>query len=50
MSIIKELKLFSKNLTLLVVEDQKDLNEELVELTTIFFKKVDFAFDGKEAL
>lgn len=50
MSIIKELKLFSKNLSLLVVEDQKDLNEELVELTSLFFQKVDFAYDGVEAL
>lgn len=50
MSIIKELQLFAKDLSLLIVEDQKDLNQELYELTSIFFKSVDVAFDGVEAL
>ena len=50
MSIIKELKLFAKDLNILIVEDQKDLNTELVEVNSLFFKKVDYAFDGLEAL
>ena len=50
MSILKELKQFAKDLSILVVEDDKELNEELVELVDIFFKKTDFAYDGAEAL
>lgn len=50
MSILKELKHFAKDLSILVVEDDKELNEELVELVDIFFKKTDFAYDGAEAL
>lgn len=50
MSILKELKQFAKDLTILVVEDDKDLNSELVDLVNIFFSKSDFAYDGLEAL
>lgn len=50
MSILKELKQFAKDSSILVVEDDKDLNTELVELLDIFFSKVDFAYDGVEAL
>lgn len=50
MNIINDLKLFSKDLDLLVVEDDINLNSELIELFNLFFKKVDSAFDGQEAL
>ena len=50
MSLLNELSLFAKNYSILVVEDDKDLNNELVEITKLFFKKVDMAYDGEEAL
>ncbi len=50
MSLIKELKHFGSSLSLLVVEDEKELNSELVSMLSIFFKSVDFAYDGKEGL
>lgn len=50
MSVIKELKLFAKDLSILIAEDQKDLNQELFDLASIFFKKVERAYDGVEAL
>jgi YesN/AraC family two-component response regulator len=50
MSILNELNLFAKNYSILIVEDDEFLNEELVDIASIFFKSVDFAFDGKEAL
>ena len=50
MSLLNELSLFAKNYSILVVEDDKDLNNELVEITKLFFKKVDTAYDGEEAL
>lgn len=50
MNIIADLKSFAKDLTILVVEDDRELNAELVSLLKIFFKHVDFAFDGKEGL
>lgn len=50
MKILNELKLFAKNLNILIVEDSYDLNNELVEISKLFFKKVDFAYDGASAL
>lgn len=50
MSILKELSLFAKNYSILIVEDQSELNNELVEICQLFFKSVDYAFDGQEAL
>lgn len=50
MSILTELSLFAKNYSILIVEDDELLNEELVEITSIFFKSVDFAYNGEEAL
>nr|WP_321267068.1 response regulator [uncultured Sulfurimonas sp.] len=50
MNISKELKVFAKDLTLLIVEDDKELNNELVEISNLFFKDVKFAYDGKEGL
>lgn len=50
MSILKELSLFARNYSILIVEDQKELNSELVEICQLFFKEVDSAFDGIEAL
>lgn len=50
MSLLNELSLFAKNYSILIVEDDKDLNYELVEITKIFFKKIDTSYDGEEAL
>ncbi|ABB44246.1 response regulator receiver domain protein (CheY-like) [Sulfurimonas denitrificans DSM 1251] len=50
MSIVKELKDFAKNLSVIIVEDDKALNEELVGVTELFFKRVFFAYNGVEAL
>lgn len=45
-----ELKFFASSLSILVVEDDKELNENLKELLETFFKRVDTAKDGLEAL
>ena len=45
-----ELKIFAKNLNILVVEDNKTLSNELSSFLKIFFKKVFNAYDGEEAL
>jgi YesN/AraC family two-component response regulator len=50
MSIIRELKHFAGSLSLLIVEDEKELNSELVSMLSLFFSSVDFAYDGKEGL
>ena len=50
MNIISELKTFGKNLTILIAEDDRELNEQLIELLRIFFKEVHFAYDGEKAL
>ncbi len=50
MSILKELSYFGSSMSLLVVEDEKELNNELVSMLGVFFKSIDYAFDGKEAL
>lgn len=50
MSILNELSLFAKNYSILIVEDQKELNDELVEICQLFFRQVDSALNGKEAL
>lgn len=50
MSIVKELKDFAKNLSVIIVEDDKALNEELVNVAELFFKRVFFAYNGVEAL
>lgn len=50
MNIVADLKSFAKDLTILVAEDDKELNSELVSLLKIFFKNVDFAYDGEEGL
>lgn len=47
---LNDLKLFAKDLNILIVEDDKDLNSSLVGLTSLFFYEVDSAFDGVEAL
>jgi len=44
------LKHFSSSLSLLIVEDEKDVNDDLAEILKIFFAVVDQAFDGEEAL
>lgn len=50
MSIVRELRNFAKNLTVMIVEDDKQLNEEIVNLAELFFKDVSFAYNGIEAL
>lgn len=50
MTIFKELRSYAKTLTLLVVEDDRFLNEELSSLATLLFKNVRTAYDGAEAL
>lgn len=50
MSILSELGFFAKNYSILIVEDQQELNDELVEICQLFFKFVDSAYDGEEAL
>lgn len=50
MSILKELKEFANKLNILVVEDDKNLNEEIVNLVSLFFQEVFFAYNGVEAL
>jgi len=50
MSVYKELKVFAKDLRILIVEDEKILNAELVEISKLFFKDVLFAYSGEDAL
>lgn len=50
MIISKELKAFAKDLTLLIVEDDVSLNEELCFLTKLFFREVKSAHNGVQAL
>lgn len=45
-----ELKFFASALSILVVEDDKELNESLKDLLETFFKTVDVAKDGLDAL
>jgi len=47
---INELKYYAQSLTILIAEDDKELNKELVELCSLFFKKVLSSSDGLEAL
>ncbi|MCK5110376.1 MAG: response regulator [Arcobacteraceae bacterium] len=50
MSLIRELKHFGNSLSLLIVEDEKALNRELVNMFSLLFGSVEFAYDGKEGL
>jgi YesN/AraC family two-component response regulator len=50
MNVSQELQSFAKELSILVVEDDKLLNEQLSELCSLFFKKVISAYDGQEGL
>ena len=50
MSITRELKHFTGLLSLLIVEDEKELNSELVSILSLFFDSVDFAYNGKDGL
>jgi len=50
MSIVKQLSHFGSSMSLLIVEDEKELTGELVDLLKVFFKSVDFAYNGEEAL
>jgi len=49
-SIMQELRQFAKDLTVLIVEDDKTLNQEIVDLAKLFFKETYYAYDGLEAL
>lgn len=46
----KEILKYTKNLSILFVEDHDDLRENTTEILKNFFNKVDCAEDGKEAL
>lgn len=50
MKIVQELKDFAKDLSILIVEDDISLNEEIVSLVELFFKDVFFAYNGVKAL
>lgn len=50
MNVIKELKVFAKDLSILIVEDEILLNAQLVEIVSLFFKNVRFAYNGEEGL
>ena len=50
MSLINELKYFGNSLSLLIVEDDEELNQELVEILSPFFDSIEFALDGQEGL
>jgi c-di-GMP phosphodiesterase len=45
---IQNLKKYAKNLTILLVEDEISLNNELSSLLSLLFKEVKVAFNGKE--
>lgn len=49
-SIVNDLKVFGKHLSLLVVEDEPEIQEELLGFFQCFFKYVKCAKDGEEAL
>ena len=50
MEFLKDLKIYAKNLRVMVVEDDIELNQLLCGTLKIFFKSVDFAHDGEEGL
>lgn len=50
MNIIKKLKDFAQNLSVLIVEDDISLNKEFVNLAELFFKDVFFAYNAEDAL
>lgn len=50
MNIFNELKSFAKDLTILIVEDDISLNDELMALCKLFFSDVAVAYSGIEAL
>jgi YesN/AraC family two-component response regulator len=50
LSLTQELKYFAKSFSILVVEDETVVNEQLCELLSIFFKDVYSAYDGVEGL
>ncbi|MCF6339978.1 MAG: response regulator [Sulfurimonas sp.] len=46
----KELMNYTKDLSILFVEDHNDLRENVTEILSTFFKKVDYAINGEDAL
>lgn len=50
LSLLSELKHFTNNLTLLIVEDEMALNSELESMMSLLFKDVFVAFDGVDGL
>ncbi len=50
MNIIKNLQLYAKDFTILLVEDDISFNNEISELLSLFFKEVKVAHNGKEGL
>lgn len=49
-NLAEDLKIYAKDLSILVVEDDKDLNGLLSNMMGMFFASVDSAYDGKEGL
>jgi DNA-binding response OmpR family regulator len=49
-NLTEELKICAKELNVLVVEDDKDLNELLTNMLKMFYKSVESAYDGKDGL
>lgn len=49
-SVVNDLKVFAKNLRVLVVEDEKDINSEFCSTLNLFFLDVISASNGLEAL
>lgn len=48
MHFLKELRAYAKDLVVLVVEDNPELNQQLVDMCELFFKDVHFAYDAEE--
>lgn len=46
---IQELKKYSNHISILIVEDYKELQTSLKKLFSLFFTKIDVTNDGKEA-
>jgi YesN/AraC family two-component response regulator len=50
MNLLQDLKTYAKDLTLLIVEDDPELNQQLAEMCELFFKEVTCAYNGAEGL
>ncbi|MCF6173221.1 MAG: response regulator [Campylobacteraceae bacterium] len=50
MSLLKKIKYLGKNISMLYVEDDKDLLKEMTTYLNLFFNRVDTALNGEEGL